>query len=195
MGLRNFAVAVNLPSFDSVSDTSLDTEVGTSFSYTDNLSLVRGRHDLKFGVDIRRIRLNNSGNTLTTSSITYATNGDFINNTADAATYLRGEGVVGNRRTFYQAYAQDDFRIRSNLTLNLGLRYEYYSVVHEILNRSAVVDILSERHGILRSESQGFRASHRRSLDTARLKWKNYDSYRLRHLLWRQSERRFQRSG
>jgi outer membrane receptor protein involved in Fe transport len=141
-GYGTSPVAVSLPSFDGVSDTSLDTEVGTSLSYIDNLSLVRGRHNLKFGVDIRRIRLNNSGNTLTTSSITYATNDDFINNRADSATYLQGEGVVGNRRTYYQAYAQDEFRGRPSLTLNLGLRYEYYSVVHEILNRSAVVDIL-----------------------------------------------------
>jgi outer membrane receptor protein involved in Fe transport len=141
-GYGTSPVAVSLPSFDGVSDTSLDTEVGTSFSYIDNLTLVRGRHNLKFGVDIRRIRLNNSGNTLTTSSITYATNDDFINNRADSATYLQGEGVVGNRRTYYQAYAQDEFRVRPSLTLNLGLRYEYYSVVHEILNRSAVVDIL-----------------------------------------------------
>ncbi len=72
--------------------------------------MVRGRHTLKFGVDIRRIRLNNSGNTLTTSSISYATDDDFINNKADSATYLQGEGVVGNRRTFYQGYAQDEFR-------------------------------------------------------------------------------------
>jgi hypothetical protein len=134
-------VAVSIPAFDSVSDTSLDTEVGTTFSYIDNLTLVRGRHTLKFGVDIRRVRLNNSGNTLTTSSITYAANDDFINNQADSATYLQGEGVVGNRRTFYQAYAQDEFKVTPTLTLNLGLRYEYYSVMHEILNRSAVVDI------------------------------------------------------
>src|SRR5215469_11645452 len=135
-------VAVSTASFDGVTDTSLDTEVGTSFSYIDNLSMMRGRHTLKFGVDIRRIRLNNSGNTLTTSSITYASAQNFVNNVADSATYLQGEGVVGNRRTFYQGYAQDEFKIRRNLTLNLGLRYEYYSVAHEILNRSAVVDIL-----------------------------------------------------
>ncbi len=134
-------VAVTPGTFDGLSDTSLDTEVGTSFSYIDNLSLVRGRHTLKFGVDIRRIRLNNSGNTLTTSSVDYATNQDFINNAADSATYLQGEGVVGNRRTFYQAYAQDDFKVSPTLSLSLGLRYEYYSVAHEILNRSAVVDI------------------------------------------------------
>ncbi|HTS28456.1 MAG TPA: TonB-dependent receptor [Bryobacteraceae bacterium] len=135
-------LSVTAPPFDGVNGTSLDTEVGTTFSYIDNLTLTRGRHTLKFGVDIRRIRLNNSGNTLTTSSISYASAQDFVNNSATSATYLQGEGVVGNRRTFYQSYAQDEFKIRPNLTLNLGLRYEYYSVAHEILNRSAVVDIL-----------------------------------------------------
>jgi len=141
-GYGTAPITVSVPGFDSVSDTSLDTEVGTTFSYIDNLTMVRGRHTLKFGVDIRRIRLNNSGNTLTTSSITYATNDDFIHNQADSATYLQGEGVVGNRRTFSMGYAQDDFRVSPSLTLNLGLRYEYYSVAHEILNRSAVVDIV-----------------------------------------------------
>ncbi|HEY7337876.1 MAG TPA: TonB-dependent receptor [Bryobacteraceae bacterium] len=141
-GYGTSPVAVSPGTFDGVSDTSLDTEVGTTFSYIDNLTVVRGRHTFKFGAEIRRIRLNNSGNTLTTSSIGYATNQDFINNQADSATYLQGEGVVGNRRTFYMGYAQDEYRASPNLTLNLGLRYEYYSVMHEILNRSAVVDIL-----------------------------------------------------
>ena len=141
-GYGTAPVAVSPANFDGVSDTSLDTEVGTTFSGIDNLTVVRGQHTLKFGVDIRRIRLNNSGNTLTTSSISYVTNDDFINNRADSATYLQGEGVVGNRRTIAAAYGQDEFRVTPNLTLNIGLRYEYYSVTHEILNRSAVVDIL-----------------------------------------------------
>ena len=135
-------VAVNPGDFDGVSDTSLDTEVGTTFAGIDNWTTVLGRHTLKFGVEVRRIRLNNSGNTLTTSTINYSSNDDFINNKADTAQYLQGEGVAGNRRTFYMGYAQDEFRATPNLTLNIGLRYEYYSVTHEILNRSAVVDIL-----------------------------------------------------
>jgi len=128
--------------FDGLNSTSLDTEVGTTFNYLNNLTMVRGRHTLKTGVEIRRIRLNNSGNTLTTQSVSYASPTDFINNAAASASWLQGEGVVGTRRTFAMGYFQDDFKVSPELTLNLGLRYEFYSVAHEILNRSAVVDIL-----------------------------------------------------
>ena len=140
-GIAPVAISVSSASFSSLPNTSLDTEVGTTLSGIDNFTWVHGRHTMKFGVNVMRVRLNNSGNTLTTASLAYASTDDFINNKASSATYLQGEGVVGNRRTFYQGYAQDEYRVLPTLTLNLGLRYEFYSVSHEILNRSAVVDI------------------------------------------------------
>ncbi len=60
-GYGTAPVAVSPGDFDGLSDTSLDTEVGTTFSYIDNLTAIRGRHTLKFGVDIRRIRLEQLG--------------------------------------------------------------------------------------------------------------------------------------
>jgi hypothetical protein len=135
-------ISVSTDKWDSSSADTLDTEVGTTFSYIDNLTVIRGRHTLKFGIDIRRIRLNNSGNTIRSSSIDFASLDDFINNRPDNITILEGEGIRGDRRTFFMGYAQDDFKITPNLTLNVGLRYEYYTVAHEILDRAAVVDIL-----------------------------------------------------
>ena len=140
-GIAPVAISVSSASFNGLTNTSLDTEVGTTFSYIDNLTVVHGRHTLKFGANILRVRLNNSGNTLTTASLAFASTDDLVKNQATSATYNQGQGVVGNRRTFYQGYAQDEFKATRTLTFNLGLRYEFYSVAHEILNRSAVVDV------------------------------------------------------
>jgi hypothetical protein len=134
-------ISVSTPDFSSLTDNTLDEEVGTTFSYIDNLTWIRGRHALKIGAEIRRIRLNNSGNAIRDSSVDYASNADFVNNLADSASVLEGEGIRGNRRTFSMGYIQDDFKATPNLTINLGLRYEFYSVAHEVRNRAAVVDI------------------------------------------------------
>ncbi len=75
-GIAPVAISVSSASFSGLSNTSLDTEVGTTFSYIDNLTVVRGRHTLKFGANILRVRLNNSGNTLTTQSLSYASTDD-----------------------------------------------------------------------------------------------------------------------
>jgi hypothetical protein len=134
-------VSTSPAGFDGLSSNSLDTEVGTTISFINNITRIAGRHTFKAGVDVRRVMLDNSGNTITTQSISYASNEDFINNVADSASYLQGEGIAQSRHTMYMGYAQDEFKVTPNLTLNLGLRYEFYSVVHELSNHSAVVDI------------------------------------------------------
>jgi hypothetical protein len=129
-------------SFDGLSGNSLDTEVGTTLSFIDNITKIAGRHTFKAGVDVRRVMLDNSGNTITTQSVGYASDQDFIDNVASSASYLQGEGIAQSRHTMYMGYAQDEYKVTPNLTLNLGLRYEFYSVVHELSNHSAVVDII-----------------------------------------------------
>jgi outer membrane receptor protein involved in Fe transport len=118
---------------------SKQEEAGTTFSVIDNLTQSRGRNSFKYGIDIRRIRLNNSGNAITTSSIDYTSFSNFQHNLADSMTLDVGQGLVGLRRTFYMGYAQDEVKLTPNLTLNAGLRYEFYSVMHEVLGRSLTV--------------------------------------------------------
>ena len=141
----NFSAGVDVPGFDSLSANALDVEVGTTFNWIDNLTVIRGRHTLKAGVEIRRIRLNNSGNAIDFASIAYASLDDFIHNAVDSVGVDSALGIGGMRRTFWMGYGQDEFKVGPTLTLNLGLRYEYYSVMQEVLGRTAVVDVLGCR--------------------------------------------------
>jgi hypothetical protein len=47
----------------------------------------------------------------------------------------------GERRTYYMPYVMDTYKVRPNLTFNLGLRYEYYTVLKEAFGRQAIVTL------------------------------------------------------
>ncbi len=113
------------------------TEAGTSFSLMDNLAVLRGSHNLKFGGELRRIHVNvGEGSPV---SLSYTSLANFTANRLESFA-ISPFPVRGGRRWYYFGYAQDDFKLRPNLTLNLGVRYEYYSVVHEVLDRARVFD-------------------------------------------------------
>ncbi len=123
-----------------------------SLSFIDNLNWTRGNHNYKFGVEFRpnRIYTDRLGGT------TYVFNslGDFLANRAASIQYLGDEsdpsvfnnGLTGQRLAkseYYIGYGQDEWKIRPNVTLNLGLRYEYYTPLYEANNGQVYFDITS----------------------------------------------------
>jgi outer membrane receptor protein involved in Fe transport len=109
-------------------------QVGNSFQFSDSLSWVKGAHTAKFGADIRRSRFdqtlyyNVSGNFTFDSSgnnaIAYSDNypGYFL---GLVDTYSQGSGQRENvRNTGVYLFAQDSWKLKPNLTLNYGLRWE-----------------------------------------------------------------------
>jgi Carboxypeptidase regulatory-like domain len=132
-------VGVSVSGFDQPSTNSLDTEVGTTIDGYDDLSIVRGRHTIKMGIGVERHRLNNSSEGIAGGTLTYSTQQNFVNNVLDDYEFLGQLPLGGNRRTYYMPYVQDTFKARPNLTLNIGLRYEYYTVLHEVKDRIAVI--------------------------------------------------------
>ena len=79
-------------------------------------------------------------------AVTYASRNDLLANKVDRVAITGGNDVLGTRKWYYYAYVQDDLKLRPNLTLNLGLRYEYYGVNREANDRYRVFDMY-ECHG------------------------------------------------
>ena len=110
-----------------------------SLSFIDNLTWIRGNHNFKFGVEIRPEHLKTAffgGTTYSFANIQtfladapsqVAFNGD----TAGLSPFTGKSGFSKMNQTFYIGYFQDEWKIRPNVTINYGLRYEYYSPLHE----------------------------------------------------------------
>jgi hypothetical protein len=136
------SIGVSVAGFDDPSETSLDEEVGTTIDAYDDLTIVKGRHTIKIGMGVERHQLNNSSEAVyADGTLTYASSDDFIHNVLDNYTYLGELTLGGHRRTYYMPYVQDTFKVRANLTLNFGLRYEHYTVLKEVAGRQAVVTL------------------------------------------------------
>ena len=111
------------------------------FEETDSFSLTKGAHSLKFGGDFQRIQLNlSNGDNRGTFQFGGLT--QFLAGTPSRFTDdLNGAIIRGWRNDIAAWFVQDDWRIRPNLTLNLGLRHEFGTDPLEIHGYNA--DLLS----------------------------------------------------
>ncbi|MGD0548156.1 MAG: carboxypeptidase-like regulatory domain-containing protein [Terracidiphilus sp.] len=136
--------------FTTLAGNQYKVGAGNTYSYIDNLTLVHREHTLKFGVEIRHIQLN-QGNTpsgtivysstaATASSLGISSSQNFVANSISSATYAADLPVNGLRKTETYSYAEDEWKILANLTLNMGVRYTFYNVFHEVNGKAIPFD-------------------------------------------------------
>jgi hypothetical protein len=115
-----------------------------SLTIADSLNVVSGTHYMKFGGDVRLIRM--SSDQLGGTTYTFANVNAFMANTPQQVQYFGdlsepspfNNGATGDRhirQTYYVGFAQDEWRVRPNVTLNYGLRYDYYVPLQEVDDR------------------------------------------------------------
>ncbi len=123
--------------------------ITNDFQYYDNFTKQTGRHLLKMGAVFLRYQQNRyySGNNGTLGSFTYAGSysgssfADFLLD--DLSNKGRGSvtGKWGHRQWRDGVFVQDDYKVTANLTLNLGLRWEYSQPIYEVADRQVNVNI------------------------------------------------------
>ncbi len=132
-------------------------EKQNSYVFTENLTWIRGRHAMKYGTEIRLEQFTIFQPAASRGDMSFGT--EFTDNPASPAsggsafaTFLLGIPDGGDisslhnidyRRQMYAGYAQDDWKATDRLTLNLGLRYEFFSTIKEHNNELATFDFSS----------------------------------------------------
>ncbi len=110
----------------------------TSYNFHDGVTKVFGRHTLKVGFDLYRDQNTdaNAGGAL--PQYFFQNLWDFANDAPlqEHATFNPLTGALTQTRHYirsnsYAGYVQDDFKVRPNFTLNVGLRYEYFGPIYE----------------------------------------------------------------
>jgi hypothetical protein len=144
--------------YTSLSDLAPSQTDSQTFSLSESLGWVRGKHHLHFGGDYRWIDNKAYASSNPRGSFTFtgsSTAAYAINPTTGLPTPVTGTGydfadfLLGYAQQTslaysqihdqylgdsYDLFAQDDWRLRGNLTLNFGLRYEFISPFHEAHN-------------------------------------------------------------
>jgi len=133
-------------------------EIQNTFSLNDNLTWIRGGHSLKFGAEFKHEEFTIFQPASPRGQLgfdpTFTDNagapGSGGSGYASFLAGLSGSGYITNLhnvdyvRPDYAFYMQDDFRVSSRLTLNLGVRYELFTTVKEKYNAQGSYDLATQ---------------------------------------------------
>jgi len=121
LGIANIGATLSVPR----------ARTDINYQLIDNFSWKLTKHDLKFGYEFRRTTVDQFFDAGYRGRLDFASLGDFLSGTLSGGRAARGNS---NRFTFqnsHAGYLQDTFRYSPQLTLNLGLRWDYFGVIDE----------------------------------------------------------------
>ncbi len=171
-GFYNGVPSLSITNFAGLSNTTPSQTINQTISFSDFISYRHKKHNMRFGFDIRRVHADSIGGnnplgsftftgfatqcntTATVSCPTDPTTGSPVSTGSGFADFLLGlpqstsiqAGLykIYLRENVYDWYATDDFRIGSSVTLNYGLRYEYFAPYTEkndrLVNLTGITD-------------------------------------------------------
>jgi hypothetical protein len=112
--------------------------IGKVYQYADNLSWSRGRHSLLIGAEFKHLTELAPFLPNYNGSYSYNSQARIVNNAPNAVSITAGDPLLLFPENDQYYFIQDDFKIRPNLTLNLGLRYEYTGQPLNVLHDQTV---------------------------------------------------------
>jgi hypothetical protein len=124
--------------FSSLAGSTTSDNPSKYISLLDDVSWSKGTHTLKFGFEFKRLFLNQG--TSNSGTLTYTSTGNFLNNLMGTASYTSILPLVRQRKNMYWVYAEDEWKVTPDLTINAGIRYNIFNALHAIDNHDVPFD-------------------------------------------------------
>ena len=131
---------VAVTGFSTLTTPATDVRYDTAYSIVDDTTFVKGNQTFKAGLLVRRVQENKDTPSIPVITATYLGQTNLEANQMDSYAYQGASNMTGQRQTEYGVYLMDTIKISSSLIVNAGLRYDYWSVDHDVLGRGVVVD-------------------------------------------------------
>ncbi len=112
----------------------------TNWHFIDNYAMNLTKHHVKFGYEFRRTFINGYFDAGYRGRLDFASLQDFLQGNLSGGRSARGESQRGTFQNSHAWYIQDSFTWHKNLTLNYGVRWDYYGVIGEERNRFSNFD-------------------------------------------------------
>ncbi len=126
---------INVSGFAQIGASKSDprNRVDSNAQVIDDFSWKLNKHDVKFGAEFRRTSIFQDLNTNFRGILNFASLSDFLagNVNGSAGGQQSGNGIRNTYQNSYALYLQDSYRMTQRLTLNYGLRWDYFGVVSE----------------------------------------------------------------
>ncbi len=137
---------VTMSSFTGLSQQQPKFSVSETISFSETLAWIHGKHNFRFGGDYRHVHhdflggSNSTGSFYFTGVYTGSSLGDFLLGLPQSTSIDVTESKSYLRDNVFDAYAQDDWRMRSNLSLMYGIRYEFFAPYTEKFNHLSTIE-------------------------------------------------------
>ena len=124
----------------------IDAHAFNSFQYSDDLTVLRGDHAIKFGVRIERTQFNTDSQNRVNGEFRFSGVEEFLTNDPNRfrAQFPSSDTVRGHRQWINGIYVQDTWNVMPRLTLDLGLRWESASVPTEVNGKLSNLDTIRD---------------------------------------------------
>ena len=134
---------IEVGSYSPIGATASDARgrVDTNYQLFSNISLTKGRHSFKAGVEWRRTFINSFINSGHRGKLTFASLDDFLAGNIGGGSSAEGEGKRYSYQNGGGAYLLDSWHLNPKITLNYGLRWDYYGVIGAENSAFSIFDV------------------------------------------------------